>query len=240
MIVIVSWADGTTPPVNLARVVVVGTSCSGKTTFAHQLASKLNMECVELDALYWGPGWTPRPTFEGDVLAAVQQARWVIDGNYSRVRDIIWRHATAIAWLDYSFARVFSQAVRRTLRRVVLGERLYGGNRETIRETLFDVEAPLWLVVRTHGRRRREFPELFERAEYRHVGIILWRAHAQHPCAGLDNLANLFNDAGEHLSSSPHDAGATPQALTVASSASPSNAIYLEPRNTVNVASGAV
>src|SRR5262245_2099974 len=191
MIVIVSWADGTTPPVNLARVVVVGTSCSGKTTFAHQLASKLNIECVELDALYWGPGWTPRPTFEGDVLAAVQQARWVIDGNYSRVRDIIWRHATAIAWLDYSFARVFSQAVRRTLRRVVLGERLYGGNRETIRETLFDVEAPLWLVVRTHGRRRREFPELFERAEYRHVGII----QLQTPIAAKTFLAKASTRA---------------------------------------------
>jgi adenylate kinase family enzyme len=158
--------------VNLDRVVVVGTSCSGKTTFAHQLASKLNTECVELDALYWGPGWTPRPTFEGDVLAAVRQRRWVIDGNYSRVRDIIWRRCTAIAWLDYSFARVFARAFRRTVRRVVLGERLYGGNQETIRETLFDAETPLWLVVRTHGRRRREFPELFKRTEYRHASVI--------------------------------------------------------------------
>lgn len=164
--------DARRSPVNLARVVVVGTSCSGKTTFAHRLASSLNTEWIELDALYWGPGWTPRPTFEGDVRAAAQQSRWVIDGNYSRVRDIIWRRCTAIAWLDYSFARVFSRAFRRTVRRIVSGERLYGGNRETARETLFDVETPLWLVVRTHGRRRREFPELFNRPEYRHARVI--------------------------------------------------------------------
>jgi adenylate kinase family enzyme len=172
--------------VNLARVVVVGTSCSGKTTFAHHLASNLGTQCVELDSLYWGPGWTPRPDFEEDVLAAAQQARWVIDGNYSRVRDIIWRRCTAIAWLNYSFARVFSRAFRRTVRRVVLGERLYGGNKETIRETLFDVEAPLWLVVRTHGRRRREFPELFGRPEYRHAGVI--RLHT--PTAAAKFLAD--------------------------------------------------
>jgi adenylate kinase family enzyme len=158
--------------VNLARVVVVGTSCSGKTTFAHRLASKLSTQCVELDSLYWGPGWKPRPEFEENVVAAVRQPRWVIDGNYSRVRDIIWRHSTAIVWLDYSFARVCSRALRRTVRRVVSGERLYGGNQETILETLFDVQAPLWLVVRTHGRRRREFPELFSRPEYCHASVI--------------------------------------------------------------------
>jgi adenylate kinase family enzyme len=158
--------------VKLARVVVVGTSCSGKTTFARRLASILGTCCFELDALYWGSGWTRRPDFQQEVLAAAQQSRWVIDGNYSRVRDLIWRRCTAIVWLDYSFGRVFSRALRRTMRRVVIGERLYGGNRETIRNALFDVEAPLWLVVRTHGKRRREFPELFRRPEYRHATVI--------------------------------------------------------------------
>jgi uncharacterized membrane protein len=119
-----------------------------------------------------GPDWTCRPTFQQEVSAAVEQPQWVIDGNYSAVRDIIWRRCTAIVWLDYSFARVFSQALRRTIRRVVMGERLYSSNRETIRNALFDVEAPLWLVARTHGKRRRELPELFKRPEYDHATLI--------------------------------------------------------------------
>jgi len=164
--------------VKLPRVVVVGTSCSGKTTFARRLASILGTHCVELDSLYWGPGWTRRPDFQQEVLAAAQQRRWVIDGNYSGVRDIVWRRSTEIVWLNYSFARVFSRALHRTMRRVAIGERLYGGNRETIGTALFDVEAPLWLVVRTHGKRRREFPELFRRPEYRHATVIQLRTPA--------------------------------------------------------------
>ena len=163
---------------NLTRVVVVGTSCSGKTTFARRLARILGAQHIELDALYWGPEWTPRPAFRDDVLAAVQQPQWVIDGNYSAVRDTIWRRCTAIVWLDYSFARVFSRALRRTMRRVVTGERLYGANRETIKGAFFDPEGIPWWVVRTHAKRRREYPELFGRSEYRHATVIRLSAPA--------------------------------------------------------------
>jgi hypothetical protein len=160
------------PAQDLDRVAVIGTSCCGKTTFARRLAADLGMRHVELDALYWGPFWTPRPGFRDEVQAAAQQQRWVIDGNYSAVRDIVWPRCTAIVWLDYSFARVFSQAIRRTLRRIVARERLHGGNRETIRGAFFEADGIPWWVVRTHGRRRREFPELFPRPEYGHAATI--------------------------------------------------------------------
>ena len=73
---------------------------------------------------------------------------------------------------------MFSQALRRTLLRVVTSERLYGNNRETLRNALLDAEAPLWLVVRTHRKRRREFPELFRRPEYGHATVIKLTAPA--------------------------------------------------------------
>ena len=164
--------------VDLSRVVAIGTSSSGKTTFARRLAEALGSQHVELDALYWGPGWTPRPNFQPDVAAAVQRERWVIDGNYTAVRDLVWRRCTAIVWLDYSFARVFTQALRRTARRVVTGERLYGGNRETIRMALLDRDGIPWWVVRTYAKRRREFPALFQRPEYRHAIVIQLRSPA--------------------------------------------------------------
>jgi adenylate kinase family enzyme len=176
-----------TPLSNLARVVVVGTSCSGKTTFARRLATILGTQHCELDSLYWGPEWTPRPDFQQEVLTAAQRPQWVFDGNYSAVRDLIWRHCTAIVWLDYSFARVFSRALRRTVRRVITRERLYAGNRETIRNAFFDPDGMPWWVVRTHGKRRREFPELFKRPEYAHASVIQLRT----PAAAQTFLAEL-------------------------------------------------
>lgn len=108
-----------------------------------------------------------------------QQPRWVIDGNYTAARDIIWRRSSAIVWLDYSFARVFSRVLRRTARRIITRERLYGGNRETVRSAFFDSDGIPWWVIRTYGKRRRDFPELFRRPEYAHAAVI----HLNRPAA---------------------------------------------------------
>jgi adenylate kinase family enzyme len=75
------------------RTVVIGTSCSGKTRFAGKLAQLLRVQHIELDALNWLPNWTPRPDeeFRSLVKEAVSTNEWVVDGNYSRTRDIVGR-----------------------------------------------------------------------------------------------------------------------------------------------------
>jgi len=42
----------------MQRLVVVGTSGSGKTTVAGQLALILGVPHIELDSLHWEPDWT--------------------------------------------------------------------------------------------------------------------------------------------------------------------------------------
>ena len=93
------------PPPGPRRIAVVGTSGSGKTTLAHRLAERLGIPHVELDALHWGPNWTPvaADLFRERVAQALSGEAWVVDGNYSRVRDIIWTRADTLVWLDYSW-----------------------------------------------------------------------------------------------------------------------------------------
>ena len=43
------------------RVIVIGTSGSGKTTMAKRLAERLAAPHIELDGLHWGPNWTEEP-----------------------------------------------------------------------------------------------------------------------------------------------------------------------------------
>lgn len=148
----------------MARVLVVGCSGSGKTTFARQLAQQLGAPHIELDALYWLPNWVPRPTdeFRALVAEAVSQEQWVTDGNYRVVRDLVQSHATAIIWLNYTFPTVFGRVLRRTLRRTLTHEELFTGNRESLRRSFLSRDSILWWVITTYKRRRRQYRTLFD------------------------------------------------------------------------------
>jgi adenylate kinase family enzyme len=110
----------------------VGCSGSGKTTLARSLARTLDAPHIELDAIFHQPGWTPLDdeTFKARVGDATAAPRWVIDGNYSVVRDIVWQRADTVVWFDLSFAVVMSRTIRRTVRRVATRQELWNGNKE--------------------------------------------------------------------------------------------------------------
>ncbi|WP_427914142.1 AAA family ATPase [Ramlibacter sp. MMS24-I3-19] len=150
----------------LQRVVIVGMSGAGKSTLARRLAQAMGAPHVELDALFWGPGWEPHfpAEFRACVQAAVQGERWVVDGNYSSVRHLVWPRATAIIWLNLSLPRVFTRVLVRTVRRAASGQVLWNGNRESWRRSFFSRESILWWVARNHAPRRRQFAALKQAA----------------------------------------------------------------------------
>lgn len=96
------------------------------------MARALGLPAIELDALFHQPGWTPLPdaTFRDRVTEAVAPEGWVVDGNYSAVRDIVWDRADTVVWLDLPFSVVMGRTIRRTVRRVITREELWNGNRE--------------------------------------------------------------------------------------------------------------
>lgn len=146
----------------LERALVVGSSCSGKTTFARTLAGALDLPHVELDALFWNPDWVVKPLeeFRASVASAAARDRWVIDGNYRSVRDLLWPRATTVIWLNFGFATVWGRACSRTFRRSLTGERLYAGNRETLWRALFSKDSILLWVLQSYHRRRRDYGRL--------------------------------------------------------------------------------
>jgi len=174
----------------MTRVVVIGTSCVGKTTFAQALARVLSFPHVELDALYWQPNWIPRPSEEFRALTAqaLSQDRWVTDGNYGVVRDLIWSRATTVIWLNYGFPTVLWRAVTRTLRRVLTREELFSANRESLRMAFFSRESILWWVLTTFHRRRKQYRVLFDRRTSPQLVYVELRnpSEAKHFLAGLE------------------------------------------------------
>ena|ERR1700742_1723825 len=99
---------------------------------ARSLARAIGAPHVELDSLYHQPGWTPLDgdSFRGRVLELTDGPRWVVDGNYSTVRELVWARADTVVWFDLSYALVMARTVRRTLRRTITRQELWNGNRE--------------------------------------------------------------------------------------------------------------
>jgi adenylate kinase family enzyme len=82
--------------------------------------------------VYHQADWAPLPVdeFRARVAAAASGERWVIDGSYSTVRDIVWARADTVVWLDLPKRTVMRRLIGRTLRRVGGRVELWNGNRE--------------------------------------------------------------------------------------------------------------
>jgi adenylate kinase family enzyme len=161
------------------RVVVVGVTSSGKSTLAERLARRFDLDLIELDALHWEPGWqeAQRAVFRARVEQALEAERWVVAGNYSVARDLIWPKAELLIWLDYPFRTVLWQLTRRTLRRWWTQELLWGTNRETLWDhfKLWSQDSLYNWLFQTYWRRKREYPALLSLPEYRHLKVIRLR-----------------------------------------------------------------
>lgn len=80
-------------PQRPSRVLVTGSSGSGKTTAAVLLAGVLGIEHVEIDSLFHGPGWTERDSFLDDVRELVARQTWVTEYQYASARALLDAHA---------------------------------------------------------------------------------------------------------------------------------------------------
>lgn len=173
------------------RLIVIGTTGSGKSTLAEQLADILGLKLIELDALNWGPNWSPAGSalLRKRVEEATQSPGWVVAGNYSATRPITWPRAEAVIWLDYSLWVIFWRLWRRTWKRVFTREELWSGNREN-----FKTQIKIWSedslfrwLFKTYWRRKQEYPILLSLPEHSHLHLF----HFQHPHETQGWLAGL-------------------------------------------------
>ncbi|MBD2099541.1 shikimate kinase [Leptolyngbya sp. FACHB-261] len=156
------------------RISIVGTTGSGKTTLARQLSQTLGLPHVELDALHWDPNWTPAPIdqFRQRATQALSGDSWVVDGNYSTVRDLVWSRADTLVWLDYSLPVILRRLTQRTLQRVLLQKELWNGNRERWQVQFFSRDSIFLWALGTYRKGRHEYPVLLSKPEYAHLKVV--------------------------------------------------------------------
>ncbi len=162
------------------RIVVIGTTSSGKSTLAENLSKKLGLDFIELDALHWMPNWQPAPdeVFRSLVDERTSGPAWAVAGNYSLVRDLVWSRAEAVIWLDYSLWTIFWRLTRRTFSRWWRQELLWGTNRENMWNhiKLWSEESLFHWLFKTYWRRKREIPMLLSQPQHAHLKTFIMKS----------------------------------------------------------------
>lgn len=151
----------------MKRVAVIASaSGNGKTTLGRELAHRLDVPFVELDALVHGPDWTETPADELRALLEPILAgeSWVIDGGYSsKIGDLVLRNADLVVWLDLPIRVWLPRLAHRTWRRLRGREVLWNDNRESLRNAVWGRDSLFGFALRMHFTRRRSYPERLAR-----------------------------------------------------------------------------
>ena len=103
---------------SMKRILVIGSSGSGKSTFARHLGEATGLEVIHLDKLFWNPNWieTSKDEWKIKVKKALQGDSWIIDGNYSGTMDVRLPACDTVIFLD--MPRI--TCIYRVLKRVAL------------------------------------------------------------------------------------------------------------------------
>lgn len=99
----------------MERILIIGCSCSGKSTLARTLGQRLDLPVTHLDQLWWKPGWETcsREEFDEKLERVLQERRWIIDGNYSRTIGQRLPKCDTVIYLDFSRWRCLWGLVQR-------------------------------------------------------------------------------------------------------------------------------
>lgn len=88
---------------HMERVIVIGNSGAGKSTFARALRDRTGLPLVYLDMLWHRPDRTTvtREVFDAQLAQCLEKPRWIIDGGYARTLELRLKACDTVFFLDY-------------------------------------------------------------------------------------------------------------------------------------------
>jgi len=134
------------------RVMVMGSSGSGKSTMAKRLGELTGLPVVHMDTIWWKPGWVSRPRDEVYAMhaTAIAEPEWVFDGNYSSTHEERLARADTVIFLDFNRFVCLFRVIKRWLKH-------YGKQRPDITEGCPEkIDLPFLWFVFTHFPRKRK------------------------------------------------------------------------------------
>lgn len=139
------------------KIIITGTTCTGKTTLGRKISNKLNIQQIDLDDLHFLPNWIEKDKniFIRDVNNVLKgKQNWIVTGSYQTLlKDTVWQEASVILWLDYSLFLIIKRYLIRTYKRIFFKEKCCGENYETLGRTFSKDSLFLW-IFKSYWRRK--------------------------------------------------------------------------------------
>lgn len=97
------------------RILVLGSSGSGKTHLTLRLAPLLGLDPIHLDGQFWQQGWVPSPRAQwaARVDELVQRPEWIMDGLYEGSLGVRLPRAQAVILLESTALGCLWRVVKR-------------------------------------------------------------------------------------------------------------------------------
>lgn len=163
------------------RILVYGSSCSGKSTLGEKLAAQKGCPFVELDALNWLPEWVGLDRTDPERLMqrfndATQGDRWVTAGSYTRyAQATFWPRLDTVIFLDLPRWRLIVRVIGRSWRRWRTKELLWGTNHENF-WSQFAIwrreESLIWWIWTNFDKRRKQVEDAKCDPRWQHIRFI--------------------------------------------------------------------
>ena len=155
------------------RVQIIGGSGAGKNTLGRRLAQRHGLPFVDLDDLFWEPGWVDvgHAELARRLAPRVASDGWVVAGNYGPTTEpLLWPRLTHLLVLDLPYGLMMRRTVTRTVWRGLTDAPCCNGNRESLRR-MFDEGGVIRYLHRTWDKRHARFACIADEPALAHAQV---------------------------------------------------------------------
>lgn len=161
----------------MRRVALFGPPATGKTTLARWLSMELDQPHTDLDDILFTPhGPLPLEEFRRQAAEITCTDGWIVEGNFSKLADIVWHRADTLIWLDFPLPLILYRIVRRSLRQLTGREDSAQARRLTWSAAFFARRSLLRTAIRKYRANRPRYAQQVSETAAMGVEVIRLRS----------------------------------------------------------------